>query len=359
MGTTLRGTVQSGRREAAGFLALPWVADQLRGKAGLVPYPGTLNVRLTDSAALDAWRELRGAERGLRLASPNPAFCDASCFPAVVNGRVRGLAVVPCVPGYPPDVVEVVAAEGLRECLGLADGDEVTLTLTDASSEDPDAERFSCVLFDFEGTLVDFQWRLADAEAELRGELAKLGFDLEPFARDNYAVLRTRALELAPSDEVRELVDQRFGPIYDRYDADALSRWSLIAGARELLGALRASGRRLALVTNIGRRAIERALPAFGLDRAFDAVVTRNDAARAKPSGDGLLRALGQVGQSPRNTLMVGDSLSDLLAARDAGVFVAIVRGGESPAADVQRHGPDFLLASLDEVAHLLRSEQP
>lgn len=213
--------------------------------------------------------------------------------------------------------------------------------------------RYSCVLFDFEGTLVDFRWRLADAEAELRGILGELGFDAAPFAADNYAVLRTRALELSPSDEVRSRVDHRFGDIYDRYDLDALSRWSLKGGARGLLSALRASGRRLGLVTNVGRLTIDKALVRFGLERSLDVVVTRNEAARAKPSGDGLRRALSLLHADPREALLVGDSLSDLAAARDAGVHVAIVSGGESSAAEIDRQGPDYVLASLEEVAHL------
>lgn len=213
--------------------------------------------------------------------------------------------------------------------------------------------RFTCLLFDFEGTLVDFQWRLADAEAELRAALAELGFDLEPFAGDNYAMLRTRALELAPSEALQDAVEHRFGPIYDRFDLDALSRWSLIDGARELLGDLRASGRQLALVTNIGRTTIEKALAGFGLSRAFDAVVTRNHVARAKPSGDALRRALSLLGASPADALMVGDSLSDLRAARDAGVAVAIVKGGESSVTEIERLRPDYLLDRLAQVALL------
>lgn len=213
--------------------------------------------------------------------------------------------------------------------------------------------RFSCVLFDFEGTLVDFQWRLADAEAELRAVLGALGFDLAPFAADNYAVLRTRALELAGSDAVRDEVERRFGPIYDRYDADALSRWSLRDGAADLLRDLRASGRRLGLVTNIGRTAIDGALSRFGLARAFDAIVTRSDVARAKPSGDGVRRALAALGAAPREALLVGDSLSDLRAARDADICVALIPGGESSPEEIAGHRPDYVPASLGRIAHL------
>jgi phosphoglycolate phosphatase len=210
------------------------------------------------------------------------------------------------------------------------------------------------VLFDFEGTLVDFQWRLAEAEARLRAELSTLGFDLAPFDGDNYALLRTRALELAGTADVRQRIERRFGEIYDGYDADALSRWSVREGASGLLARLRSAGLEVGLVTNIGRPTIEAALCRFGLERAFDVVVTRNDVARAKPSGEGILKALALLGVPAGHALFVGDSLSDLAAARAAGVRVAILRGGESAAEDVAEARPDWFLALLSDVGALV-----
>ncbi|NTU60343.1 MAG: HAD-IA family hydrolase, partial [Deltaproteobacteria bacterium] len=342
----------AGRREAAGFLAVPWVEEQLREKVGFVPFPGTLNVRLGDADSLEAWAALRRSEAPVRLVSPDPAFCDAGAYPVRLNGAVFGAAIVPVVEGYYPDVVEVVAAEGLRVRFGLGEGDPCSVEPLDRVPELGSAgRRKGAVLFDFEGTLVDFQWLLADAEAELRGVLADLGFDLAPFAKDNYAVLRTRALDQNPSEAVRGELERRFGEIYDRYDLDALSRWALRPGAAELLARLRADGVKMSLISNVGRAALHRALEKFGLSSAFDAVISRNEMTRAKPSGEGLRRAMELLGASPADTLMVGDSFSDLYAARDAGVEVAILLGGENPPADIERARPDHVVASLLAVA--------
>ena len=53
--------------------------------------------------------------------------------------------------------------------------------------------RIELVVFDFEGTLVDFQWRLAEAEAELRQAFAAQGFG----TAGNYAELWNAAADLA------------------------------------------------------------------------------------------------------------------------------------------------------------------
>ncbi|MFU8857390.1 MAG: HAD-IA family hydrolase [Deferrisomatales bacterium] len=340
--TTLRGTVQTGRREAAGFLTVPWVAERLRGRYGFVPYPGTLNLRIETPEDQDRWEALRDGPGWWILLPEAVEFCDAACLPVLVQGKARGVIVVPDVPGYPRDLVEVVAPENLRERLGLRDGDPCLL-------EAPPAPFFSCVLFDLEGTLVDFQWKLAEAEEELREAAADLGYDRRGFASDNYAGILHRALDLAASPAAREDVARRLGPIYDRYDLDALSRWSPRPDAAELLADLRARGVSLGLVTNIGRRAAEGALDRFGLRPLLGARITRNDVTRLKPDGEGIRKALRGLGCGGR-ALMVGDSLSDLYAAREAGLPVAIVSGGECSEQTIRAHGPDHLLASLSEV---------
>ncbi len=347
----LRGTVVSGRREAAGFLAVPWVERQLRDGFGLAPYPGTLNLRLDGPEAPARWAAWQGAGGGRLLHPPEGSgFCAAACYAAEVNGEVPGVVVVPEVDGYPRDVVEVMAAENLRQRFGLRDGGTCRLLLRSDSGP-----RIDGVLFDLEGTLVDFQWQLAEAEAELRAAAGTLlGLDPRRFEGDNYAAILRRALELAPTPETRVEIRRRLDPIYDRFDEDALSRWALREGARELLADLRGCGIRTGLVSNIGTRAVTGALRKFGLEGDLEAVVTRDDVAAMKPDGGGIRRAMGALGIAEGGTLMVGDSLSDLGAARSAGVAVAIVAGGESAPADVAAARPDHHLQRLAEVADLV-----
>lgn len=126
-GVALVGVVLSGRREAAGFLSVPWVAEQLREKAGIDPYPGTLNLRLTGDDSRAAWLRVRASTPGIRLSSPDPAFCDAVCYRVRLEGQVEGVIVLPGVDGYPDDVLEVVAPVRLRDRFCLSDGDECHL----------------------------------------------------------------------------------------------------------------------------------------------------------------------------------------------------------------------------------------
>ena len=70
---------------------------------------------------------------GLRLENPNdgPHDCDAKCWRVSIDGKIDGAIVFPLVPDYPIAQVEVIAPVGVRDTLGIEDGDDVTLTIRD------------------------------------------------------------------------------------------------------------------------------------------------------------------------------------------------------------------------------------
>jgi len=122
------GAVLSGVNEGAHFLGLGWVRDAIRRIAGFDPFPGTLNVRLVDRDALPRWRELR-RDAGLSLTPPDTHSCGGRLLPALVEGRIPAVVVIPEVTRYEDEVLEVVAPVRLRTVLGLRDGDRVRLEI--------------------------------------------------------------------------------------------------------------------------------------------------------------------------------------------------------------------------------------
>jgi phosphoglycolate phosphatase len=209
--------------------------------------------------------------------------------------------------------------------------------------------RIAAVIFDFEGTLVDFQWRLAEAEAQLREAFASLGYG----TTGNYAELWNAAAEIAASQGRLAALRRDLGPVYDRWDADALTRWMSRPGATELLCELAARGLRTGMVSNIGRASLADALARFGLDRRLAPVVSRDDVDFLKPRPDGILRVLAEWKLAPHEALFVGDSRADVLAARAAGMPVAIVRNGECAESAFEALPPDRMVSRLDEVSAL------
>lgn len=214
--------------------------------------------------------------------------------------------------------------------------------------------RYAAAIFDFEGTLVDFQWRLAPAEAELRRAFAGMGFEGEAFARGNYAGMWNAAADLFEKQGRMAELRRALGPVYDRWDADALSRWVPRAGALELLRGMAAAGSRAGMVSNIGRRALGEALGRFGYERWLRPVVSRDEVTWMKPRAEGILRVLADWGAQPQEVLFVGDSRADVMGARAAGVAVAIVRGGECDESVFAGDPPEHMVSRLEELAGLL-----
>jgi riboflavin kinase len=121
----LSGKVFSGRGEGEKFLEMPWVKRQIKGKLGFTPYLGTLNVRLFEENAKR--RKLLEKATAMQVC-PAEGYCSGKIFKASV-GVLECAIVVPEVPGYATDILEIIAPANLREKLQLADGDQITVTV--------------------------------------------------------------------------------------------------------------------------------------------------------------------------------------------------------------------------------------
>ena len=220
------------------------------------------------------------------------------------------------------------------------------------------APSYAAIIFDFEGTLVDFQWRLAPAEAELRDAFKTLGFAGEVYSHGNYAAMWNAAADLwEPHGRLPEL-REALGPIYDRWDADALTRWAPRPGAVDLLHRFAATGLRAGLVSNIGRKALCAALSRFQFTGLMPPLVSRDDVTRMKPRAEGILRVLKDWQVAPQSVLFVGDSLADVRGARAAGISVAIIRDGECDESAFADEPPDHMISRLEELGELVAANR-
>jgi HAD superfamily hydrolase (TIGR01509 family) len=92
----------------------------------------------------------------------------------------------------------------------------------------------------------------------------------------------------------------------------------------EVLARLKALGRTAALLTACRRNIVLPTLTRLGVGGLLDLVLTVEDVARPKPDPEVVLRALEHLGAAPRDALFIGDSDKDILAARAAGVDMAL-----------------------------------
>ncbi len=129
---------------------------------------------------------------------------------------------------------------------------------------------------------------------------------------------------------------------------------SLHDGIRAVLECLRQRGKKLAVFTGKGRHTTEITIRQLGLTGLFDSIVTGNDVEQHKPSGEGILRVMAETGASPASTIMIGDSPSDIKAAREAGVAVVSVLWDAHFPDRVLALEPDFVFRNVDELKEWL-----
>lgn len=115
-------------------MRLEWVQRALTQKLGFAPYPATLNLRPRGVEDSKVWEKVQQEVEGVGLPPPRSGSCSAQIFFVEIartagsgGETVKGAVLLPDVPGYPKDKIEVVAPVRLKDAWGLGDGDQLTL----------------------------------------------------------------------------------------------------------------------------------------------------------------------------------------------------------------------------------------
>lgn len=127
-------------------------------------------------------------------------------------------------------------------------------------------------------------------------------------------------------------------------------RVPLFDGVTEVLEELRERGFRTAIATGKAGDRARHLLDKLGVIHLFDHVIGSDEVANAKPAPDIVLHALDLLGARPEDALMLGDAVTDIAAARGAGVTAVAALWGESDTADLLASGPDAALRRPSEL---------
>ncbi len=123
---TFSGKVITGLREGAYYIGLPGYKNQFVALLGFEPFPGTLNLKLSDGD-VEKKRELRLSE-GLTIRSfeqGRRTYGGATCFRAQVEGEYAAAALSIERTHHDDTVLELISPHNLRRVLKLKDGDDV------------------------------------------------------------------------------------------------------------------------------------------------------------------------------------------------------------------------------------------
>ena len=233
------------------------------------------------------------------------------------------------------------------------------------------------VVFDKDGTLIDFTatWvplirkrvafllKALGRNGELEAFLLK-SWGIDPTSgkidprgpcpvspRSDEIVIGTMALYQYgyPWDESKQWVTQAF----DQADAASNRREMLkpVEGIQPLLSRLKRKGFFLALATSDERRDTEAMLSSLDLERLFDIVLCAGDVNPPKPHPQTILTICRQLSVSSQETILIGDTVTDMLMGKKAGVAltVGILEGGVTPREELEKVA-DIVIDSIREL---------
>lgn len=214
------------------------------------------------------------------------------------------------------------------------------------------------VLIDLDGTLVDSVPDLAycvDAMMRELGLPERGEAAVRQWVGNGVERLVQRALINGVDGEADPAEFERALPVFMRlYRENTSGRSRLYPGVREGLAYLKRAGFRLACVTNKAEQFTIPLLQDKGILDEFEFVISGDALPVKKPDPAPLLLAAERMGVTPAESLMVGDSRSDVKAARAAGFPIVCVSYGYNHGEDIRNYGPDAVIDRLDQLQGLL-----
>ena len=214
------------------------------------------------------------------------------------------------------------------------------------------------VLIDVDGTLVDSVPDLAYCVDEMMKQL-----DMPVYGEDKVRNwvgngverLTRRALIGQLDGEPDEALFEKAYPIFlDLYDNNVCERSCLYDGVREALDFLKTQDVKIGCVTNKNAQFTLPILEKLGVKDYFEIIVCGDTLDKKKPDPLPLLHAAEKLGVKAEQSLMLGDSMSDVKAARAAKFDIICMSYGYNHGEDIRDYNPDAVVDSMAEIKNII-----
>ncbi len=212
------------------------------------------------------------------------------------------------------------------------------------------------IIFDLDGTLVDTAPDLVAATNHVLARVGAAPVDgdrLRPLISFGARAMIEHALAWREHELGTEEVDRLLEQFLAHYEANIAVHSRPYAGVADVLALLQEKGARLGVCTNKRERLSRSLLDALGLRAHFHAVVGRDTLTVAKPDPGHLIGTVIMAGGNLSRAVMVGDSETDVEAAKRAGIPIVGVSYGYTDR-PMHSFAPDVLIDQFTELVPAL-----
>ena len=216
------------------------------------------------------------------------------------------------------------------------------------------------VIFDLDGTLIEFRFDYKVVRAEVKQFLVSQGFPPSLFSIDESVFDMLKKVEVfmrnngKSKDEIEDIREKALS-IVERFELEAARQTSLVPGAQEILEELKRMNLKLGLFTLSSSNATMQVLKRFRLEDIFQAVVARESVSRVKPDTSHLQKVLMLLNVEPRESVVVGDSIADMKSAASLGAYGVGVITGISTPKQLMNAGATCIITSLTDLPPLIK----
>ncbi len=216
------------------------------------------------------------------------------------------------------------------------------------------------VLIDVDGTLVDSVPDLAYCVDEMMlaiGQSAYGETKVREWVGNGVERLVRRALiGKLDGEPDQELFEKAYPIFMELYAENTCKRSCLYPGVKEALDYLVNSKVKLGCVTNKAAQFTIPLLKTLGIFDIFSIVISGDTLPRKKPDPLPLIHGADFFKVKPENALMLGDSISDVKAARAAGFQIICMSYGYNHGIDIRESNPDAVVDSMIEIKEILEA---
>jgi len=209
--------------------------------------------------------------------------------------------------------------------------------------------KYKAVLFDMDGTVLDTLEDLRSAVNRTLSEFAMPRCTLEQvrcYVGNGARRLIEQAVPEGSSEETVETALSWFKAYYEQHCLIATGPY---AGIIPLMERLKASGIKLAVVSNKPDEAVKELAERF-FPGLLELAAGQKDSVPRKPAPDMVELAMAQMGVSKAESVYVGDSEVDVLTAANAGLDCICVTWGFRTVAELEAAGAKTLVHTMEEL---------